>query len=53
MAREEYGDAWLGVLGGLLVALLAFAWSLVVLVFRIGQWAYRRIKNRPTDKKAR
>lgn len=53
MGRQYHGDDWIEILGGLLVALVAFAWSLVVLVIRLFQWGYRRFKNRPSARKIR
>mgnify|MGYP003646254751 CR=1 FL=1 len=47
--RTPHGDDWLSVLGGLLFAIIAFAWALLQLVFRVLQWVYRRIKNRSSE----
>jgi hypothetical protein len=43
-SRDPHGDDWIEVLGGLLIALIGFLWSLVVLGVRLVQWVVRQFR---------
>lgn len=37
-SRDPHGDDWIEVLGGLFIGLTSFAWSLVMLGYRLVRW---------------
>jgi hypothetical protein len=44
-SRDPHGDDWIEVLGGLLIGLISFAWSLIMLSVRLVQWAVRQFRR--------
>jgi len=44
-SRDPHGDDWIEVLGGLLIGLIGFAWSLVILGVRLVQWVVRQFRR--------
>lgn len=44
-SRHPHGDDWIEVLGGLLIGLISFAWSLVILGVRLVQWIIAQARH--------